>query len=158
MTDRIVSFGIVSAAIIGLVAAGLFLFGQPLLAKAGLTTFAAPCNTATASSTNSTFAVYVEESMDGQDWYPIPLMQAASTTNIFDLSVRAYSTFKFASSTIGGGATVLNGIGANGTNNRNHYELDIPVRMKQVRAYVTLPQPATWGIGLTSTSTYNGAV
>ena len=181
MTDRIVSFGIVSAAIIGLVAVALFLFGQPLFAKAGLTTFAAPCKTATAtsslsymtagtatttlvcgmgsdgadmatlaiqvnaSSTDSTFNLFAEESMDGQDYYPIVANEFSTTTYPLNLHLRAYSTFTFASSTIGGAGLGVGLLGASTTyqgfeaeNNRNHYELSIPVRMKYVRVYAVM--------------------
>lgn len=86
-----------------------------------------------ASSTAAIFNIYVEESMDGQDWYPVG--QGASTTNPYGLGTRAYSTFSFASSTIGGAVAPANGVGVSGTQNRNHYELDVPVRMKRVRAY-----------------------
>lgn len=99
-----------------------------------------------ASSTATSFNVYVEESMDGQDWYPIP---SASTTDAFSLQIRPYSTFTFASSTIGG-TTGMNGAsttfqGYTSTNNRNHYLIDVPVRMKRVRAFTTMPIGSTNG-------------
>jgi len=88
-----------------------------------------------ASSTAAVFDVYVEESMDGIDWYPIQQEQVASTSNPFSLQIRQYAQFTFASSTVGGALANTNGVGVNGTQNRNHYELDVPVRMKRVRAY-----------------------
>src|SRR3990167_2410847 len=93
-----------------------------------------------ATSTNTVYQIYVEESMDGQDYYPLAVNQSASTTNPFMLTTRAYATFTFASSTIGSGQQGISGnrIGVNGTNNRNHYELEVPVRMKWVRAYAAL--------------------
>lgn len=90
-----------------------------------------------ASSTSAVFTSYVEESMDGIDWFPAPINQEASSTRPIDLNLRDYVTFTFASSTIGGGvAGEL--LGANGTNNRNHYEAVIPVRMKHVRVHTGL--------------------
>lgn len=103
-----------------------------------------------ASSTASVFNVYVEESMDGQDWYPIGAPDTASTTP-YNLSLRAYSTFTFASSTIGGSRSALLGAsttyqGYEAEDNRNHYLLDVPVRMKRVRAYtgMTGASGAVW--------------
>ena len=98
-----------------------------------------------ASSSAATFNVYAEESMDGMDWYPIVQDQTASTSAPFNAGVRQYSTFTFASSTIGGVDVATGLLGASTTftgyasvNNRNHYLIDIPVRMKQVRAYIAL--------------------
>ena len=90
-----------------------------------------------ASTTSSIFNIFVEESMDNQDWFPISLNQSASTTSQFDLTVRSIARFTFASSTIGAVAkgTGSNYLGVTGTNNRNHYTVDIPVRMKWVRAH-----------------------
>ena len=89
-----------------------------------------------ASSTASLFNVYTEESMNGIDYYPINNNQTASTSNPFNIAQRGYSTFAFASSTIGGVLAGSNSIGVNGTNNRNHYTLNVPVNMKYVRAYI----------------------
>ena len=112
-----------------------------------------------ASSTNTTLNIYAEESLDGQDWFPISQDQTASTSAPFTMAVRQYSTLVFASSTISGSAGVVaNGIGLSGTNNRNHYQIDVPVKMKRVRAYTVVPVPSTYGTGLTGTTTYNGAV
>lgn len=101
-----------------------------------------------ASSTSSLFNVYVEESMDGQDWYPIGAPDTASTTP-YNLSLRAYSTFTFASSTIGGTPSLLGASttyqGYEAENNRNHYLIDVPVRMKRVRAYTAIPAGSTNG-------------
>src|SRR3990167_2596795 len=91
-----------------------------------------------ASSTVSNLNIYVEESMDGQDWFPILPNQLASTTNPLNLNTRAYSTNTFASSTIGGGLGGANSVGVDGSNNRNHYLIDVPVRMKRVRAYAAI--------------------
>src|SRR3990167_2795926 len=100
-----------------------------------------------ASSTNSIFNVYVEESMDGQDYYPIVANETSTTTNPLILSTRAYSTFIFASSTIGGTAGLLGASttyqGYEAENNRNHYELSVPVRMKWVRAYAAIGTTTT---------------
>ena len=97
------------------------------------------------SSPLTVFNIFVEESMDGVDWYPIPV---ATTTDPLNLAIRPYSTFAFATSTVGGTAPSASqsGVGLNGTQNRNHYILDIPVRMKRVRAYagVTGANGAIW--------------
>lgn len=100
-----------------------------------------------ASSTSSQFNFNAEESMDNQDWYPITLPQGATTTSPFNVSARYTYTAIFASSTIGGtGNTVsLNGLGVNGTINRNHYSFDIPVTMRYVRVYSSLPAGSTSG-------------
>ena len=100
--------------------------------------------------------------MDGQDYYPVGQNQISSTTNPFTLNTRAFASFKFASSTIGGTvlASGLNSLGAsttalgfNQTHNRNHYSWDIPVRMRYVRAFATIGTSTTQVIG-----TGNGAV
>jgi len=108
-----------------------------------------------ASSTNTVYDIFVEESMDGQDWYPIPSFQSASTSKQFSLAVRPFATFGFASSTIGG-VKGLNGASTTAqsftaTNNRNHYELEVPVRMKWVRSYATL-ETLLWDGTATSTA------
>src|SRR3990167_9502009 len=88
-----------------------------------------------ASSTNTQFNGFVEESMDGIDWYPVTVNQSASTTNPYQVATRASFNFQFASTTIGGTAAAAsdNRLGAAGTNNRNHSSLEVPVRMKRVR-------------------------
>src|SRR3990167_355779 len=93
-----------------------------------------------ATSTNTTYVLGVEESMDSQDWFPVTLGQIASTTNPFNLSVVAPGRFQyqFASSTIGGVAVTTGTLGVAGTNNRNHFSLDIPVRMDRVRVWASL--------------------
>jgi hypothetical protein len=91
-----------------------------------------------ASSTASIWNIYAEESMDGQDWFPIASNQSASTSPIVDVTTRSYASFTFASSTIGGALGGTNSVGINGTNNRNHYVFDVPIRMKQVRVYSAL--------------------
>lgn len=99
-----------------------------------------------ASSTASIWNIYVEESMDGQDWFPVSPNQRASTTNPFNLNAAGYASFAFASSTVGGSVGGTNSVGVNGTNNRNHYTLEVPVRMKRVRVYsgVTGGNGSTW--------------
>lgn len=181
MTDKIVSYLVSALIVIGLMAGGVILFGQPLLSKAAQMVFKTDCKTASATSTLNymtpgtatttvtcamggdgantavlaiqvnasssltAYNIYAEESMDGQDWYPIAVNQSASTTNPYHLGARAYSSFLFASSTSGGG-TLGNLFGASTTfegfqavANRNHYTIDIPVRMQRVRAYAALP-------------------
>lgn len=100
-----------------------------------------------ASSTDSTFDVYVEESMDGVDWYPVPSQSVGSTSPMFALGTRPYSRFQFAASTVGG-SVGGSGIGLSGTQNRNHYELDVPVRMKRVRAYMGMASTSTTGAAM----------
>ena len=95
---------------------------------------------ANATSTATTFNFYVEESMDSIDWYPITQEQTSSTTNPFNVGVRAYTTFTFASTTIGGTSVALSGnrLGVSGENNRNHYTFEVPVRERYVRVYAGL--------------------
>lgn|SRR3990167_10687652 len=100
-----------------------------------------------ATSTASVFNFYVEESMGGVDWFPIAKSRVASTTNPFDISVNETFRFTFASSTVGRGIPpVASGIGINGTDNRNHYSVEIPVTMKRVRVIsgVTGANGAVW--------------
>ena len=91
-----------------------------------------------ASSTLSEFGVIVEQSMDNIDFYPINILQAggSTTTAPVNLGLRGSWQFTFASSTVGGASagSAANGVGVNGTQNRNHYQVDIPVSMKYVRA------------------------
>lgn len=91
-----------------------------------------------ASSTASIFEGIVEESVDGQDWFPINANKVASTSAAWTLTNRGTFNFRFASSTIGAVAVGngANRLGVNGTDNRNHYEIEIPVNMKRVRAYL----------------------
>lgn len=106
-----------------------------------------------ATSTNTIYNFNVEESMDGHDWYPIAINQTASTSPVLTLTDRRTASLRFASSTIGGGGSpVVSGVGVNGTNNRNHYTMDVPVRMKRVRAYASISSAAT------TTVNGNGAI
>ena len=91
-----------------------------------------------ASSTSSVFTVGAEQSMDGVDWYPLPVSQMASTTNPFTLTSRQTAQFAFASSTVGGEAVSSAGIGVNGTQNRNHYTFTVPTQMRLVRAFISV--------------------
>ena len=93
-----------------------------------------------ASSTDTIYNFYVEESMDGQDWFPVSANQSASTTEPFNLNISAYTYYKFASSTVGGAAqgASSNLLGVSGTNNRNHISFNVPVRMERVRVYAAL--------------------
>src|SRR3990167_1251002 len=97
-----------------------------------------------ASSTSSVFNTYIEESMDNLDWYPV---QEATSSIPFVLTTRPYATFTFASSTIGGTASGVssNRLGVSGTDNRNHYTLNVPVRMKYVRVFTALGLGGTNG-------------
>ena len=113
-----------------------------------------------ATSTNTLYKVFVEESWDGIDYYPVSMNQTASTTGIggtFDASVGGSISYKFASTTTinGAGVGASTSLGVNGTNNRNHFEVDIPVRLRYVRAYAVLPSPP---ITNAATSSYNGAI
>ncbi len=94
------------------------------------------------SSTASIVNINVEESMDGLDWFPITPPQAASTTNPFVIATRGAFQITFASSTMGGVTADTGSLGVSGTNNRNDYVIDVPVRMKRVRAYATIPAAA----------------
>ena len=100
-----------------------------------------------ATSTSSSWLVYVEESQNDTDWFPIELPQLASTTSPFDLTQRNFFSFTFASSTIGQGGigTGDNYLGVNGENNRNNYIVDVPVRMRMVRAISTIPVGSSAG-------------
>lgn len=105
-----------------------------------------------ASSSATTFNIYVEESMDGMDWYPVNNNQGASTSVAFNVGTRPYNTFTFASSTIGGVPLTTGLKGASTTfegytsvNNRNHYTLEVPVNMRRVRAYAAIPVGSTAG-------------
>jgi len=95
-----------------------------------------------ASSSGTTLNIFIEESVDNIDWYPIPENQHASTSNNpFDLALRPFATLLAASSTIGGNAAgqgTDNRLGVIGGDNRNHYELEIPVRLNYVRAIAGL--------------------
>ena len=107
-----------------------------------------------ASSTNSIFNLFAEESMDGTDWYQISFNQSASTTNPFNLTDEGSATLTFASSTIGAKATGDDGnhLGQAGGNNRGNYLLDIPVRLNRVRVHAAL------GTTTGPTGPLNGAV
>lgn len=101
-----------------------------------------------ASSTGTIYNFYVEESMDGVDWFPVTLGQTASTTGIFtpyQEYQRNVIKYTFASSTVGAipEATGLKGV--NTTNNRNHITAEIPVRMKQVRVHAALAASSVQG-------------
>ncbi len=87
----------------------------------------------TASSTNTTVVVGVEESMDGVDWYPVlvPGQENATTSPVLDLDTTGTYSFQFASSSFGGGAQVA-------TDNFDLRAFSVPVRMKQVRAFASL--------------------
>ena len=87
-----------------------------------------------ASSTSSIFNTYVEESMDGLDWFPT---RVASSTRLVSTDANTYYSYTFASSTLKGVVTPV--LGVAGLNNRNHYSFDVPVRMKYVRAYTVIP-------------------
>lgn len=88
-----------------------------------------------ASSTNSVNNFFVEESMDNIDWYPINLGYLASTTTTFTVNAPGMFSYRYASSTIGGVPNTTGLLGQDGTNNRNEFVVDIPVRMRYVRAY-----------------------
>ena len=100
-----------------------------------------------ASSTLSVFDHYIEESMNGIDWFPVSAPQSASSSPVFSPALKSTFTYTFASSTIG--ATALgassNQLGVNGTNNRNHYSFDVPVRMKYVRVISALAPSSASG-------------
>jgi hypothetical protein len=93
-----------------------------------------------ASSTATTFAFAVEESMNNIDWYPLTLNQVASSTSPFSITLRGTATLTFASSTIGQTALDASGnqLGALGTNNRNHYILELPTHMRYVRTIASV--------------------
>lgn len=101
-----------------------------------------------ASSTATNYAFNIEESMDGIDYFPTTLPQSASTTAPFALTARNSYSIVFASSTLGGVGVGTGSLGVNGSNNRNHYSVDIPVSMRYVRVYASLPvgsaQGAVW--------------
>ncbi len=92
------------------------------------------------SSATTIYNFFAEGSMDGQDWFPIPLGENASTTNPFNIGLNRGYYYAFSSSTIGGTGqgTGLNYLGADGTNNRNHVSFEVPVRMNYVRVYSAL--------------------
>ena len=93
---------------------------------------------ANASSTGTTYVFYVEESSNGQDWFPVSSTTPSSSFSFQDVGV--YERIVFASSTIGATAlgASLNQEGAGGTNNRNHYLIDIPLRLQHVRVHAAL--------------------
>lgn len=92
-----------------------------------------------ASNTSAVTKLFAEESMDNQDFYPIAPQQEASTSLGFQADQRYFAQVTFASSTVGQGAAGVaanvNRIGASGTDNRNSYVINIPVRMRYVRVY-----------------------
>lgn len=98
-----------------------------------------------ASSTATRFVGAVEESMDGIDWYRISPSQTASTSSTIELGTKGSFAFNFASSTIGGVAVSTGLAGYNGTNNREDMVIDVPVRMKYVRAHVGIAGGTTNG-------------
>jgi hypothetical protein len=64
----------------------------------------------TASSTSSVITGGVEQSYDGIDWYPVSLREiATSTASRFTILPSGLFSWTFASSTNGGGATLVNG-------------------------------------------------
>ena len=92
-----------------------------------------------ASSTLSVFKTYVEESMDGVDWYPTNVASTTvySSANSMNFISSPYFSYTFAStSTIGGSAVLLTGVV--GLQNRGQYSFDVPIRMKFIRAYTGL--------------------
>lgn len=92
-----------------------------------------------ASNTSAVTKIFAEESMDNIDWYPIAPMQAASTSLGFQADQRYFTQITFASSTAetgqAGASANENRLGVSGTDNRNSYVFDVPVRMRYVRAY-----------------------
>ncbi len=95
-----------------------------------------------ASSSATTVRIFIEESIDNIDFYPIAANQVASSTDLlFDLAGRAFVEFRAASSTIGGNAPgqgTDNRLGVEGLDNRNHYQFEIPVRLNYVRAIASI--------------------
>jgi len=120
-----------------------------------------------ATSTNSKYKIFVEESYDGIDYFPTVINQTASTTEAsqtFDASVTGSVSYKFASTSTLNGVAVggVGSAGINGTNNRNHFMVDVPVRLRYVRAYAVIPSP-TMSLGCydgvcNATTSYNGAI
>ncbi len=109
--------------------------------------------TVNASSTVTRYNFNIEESMDGIDWFVVTPSITASTSPVLFFDALGQLTYLFASSTVGqvalGGAGTA---GVDGTNNRQQFLFDIPVRMKQVRVITTLAS-STAGAG-----SGNGAV
>lgn len=84
-----------------------------------------------ASSTTSTYVGGIEESMDGTTWYPIVANQLSTTSPELSLGVSETFRFQFASSSFGGAAAWS----GQATSSK---VITVPVRMRQVRAYVGL--------------------
>lgn len=110
-----------------------------------------------ASSSNSTFNYYVEESTDNIDWYPVTpglivldSMVTSAATASTTLAAQNVQTIvhKFATTTVGGAAT-QNGTltGYNGTQNRFGFTATIPVRAQYVRVYATMASSTTGSNG-----------
>lgn len=99
------------------------------------------------SSATSKFNTIVEESMDGKDWYAVALDQIATTSVTVSPSTKGLFEYTFASSTAGAAASgsAGNHLGVNGTNNRNQLVIDVPTRMKYLRAFTSLQTGGTNG-------------
>jgi len=93
-----------------------------------------------ASSTATKLDFFVEESLDNIDWFPIAadLRTFATSTLAGDelpINIRPFFSAVFASTTIGQTALGASDAsqGLDGSDNRNHYMFDIPVRLEYVR-------------------------
>jgi hypothetical protein len=69
------------------------------------------------------------------DWYENNLSDMSTTTSIVSIGTPDTLSWTFASTTIGGGTTLL---GAAGLNNRNNKAITIPTPLRYVRAVITL--------------------
>lgn len=107
-----------------------------------------------ASSTLTAYNFSFEESLDGQDWFPVAVNQSASTTNPFNVTP-AIARYQFASSTLGlnaaGASANTQRLGVSGTDNRNHLIFNVPVRMQRIRVSAGI-------IGDVALANLNGAV
>lgn len=101
-----------------------------------------------ASSTLLTMRLHIEESQDNIDWFPQSLLQHSSTTAPFLVTLQNSFEIPFASTTIG---QVAEGVsdasqGLDGSNNRNHYMFNIPVRLQYVRVHATSVATSSDGV------------
>lgn len=88
----------------------------------------------TASSTGTDLRFAVEESMDGQDWYPVLAtgQELGTTSPEVNLALKGTYAYKFSSSSaLQGGVAFAGQATSTGA-------FSVPVRMKQIRAYAYL--------------------
>lgn len=109
---------------------------QPICGNTNAINSAALLLQFSASTTASALSVRFEYSQDGIDWYGDGYVNVATTTIPVGITINTSFNWTFASSTVGGMAGGLAGIG--GTNNRDNKIIKVVTPTRFVRAIITL--------------------